>query len=79
MNGHPKKYEILFDNFSFWKQFRGQVGSLGLTSQKGEAFLVLEVSNLFFEPSNLCTQTMLTCGKYQSTEEHSINALLPHS
>lgn len=35
-----KKYEILIDNFNFWKQFRGQVGSVGLTFQREEAFLI---------------------------------------
>lgn len=53
-----------FDNFDFWKQFRGQMGSVGLTSQKGEAFLVLGLQISFLRLKNLRKQTVLTDAKY---------------
>lgn len=39
VNSQPKKYKTFFDNLNFWKQFRGQVGSLWLP-RKGKVFLL---------------------------------------
>lgn len=44
----PKKYESPFDNLTFWKQFRGQVGSLCLP-RKGNVLLV-EMLIFFLSP-----------------------------
>lgn len=39
LNDQPKEYETPFDNLNFWKQFRGQAGSLWLP-RKGNVLLL---------------------------------------
>lgn len=68
VNNQPKKYKTSFDNLNFWKQFRGQVGSLWLP-RKGKVFLLkcqslVEMLIFFFQLYNMYTQTVLTYGKY---------------
>lgn len=71
-----KMYETPFNNFNFWKQFRGQVGSVWLP-RKGTFFLLFGCRFFFFQLYNMYTKTVLTYGKYyESTEEHLINALI---
>lgn len=52
VNDQPRKYETSFDNLNFWKQFRGQVGSLQLP-RKGKFFSLLRCC--FFFSFATCT------------------------